>query len=445
MTTPARSRQMTLTMFMIGFGYHNDAWRHPDSRAEDVGSLELMVDMAQAAERAKLDAVFFADNQSSGAIRSNSVRGAALYEPVATMGALIGHTEKIGLIGTMSTTWSEPFPLARQFATLDRLSGGRIGWNAVTSVAGNENFGRADMPLPERRYERAHEFADVVCKLWGSWDRDAIIVDREGNRWLDPDKVRQIDHVGEHFQVQGPLSIPPSPQGRPVIVQAGQSAAGVEFGSSFADLIYTVQPERDAAIAFRDDYRRRVEAKGRGADAVRILPGIMPITGATKREAEELAAELTACIHEPGARRMISRLLDVEVDDLDLDDLIPAERLVDGPHRMERWRHFRDLAERMTLHELMVHVSRAVGHRVVIDTPEKIADTMIDWFDAGACDGFNFNPPSVPEGMERMFSLLIPVLQERGYFRDEYVGDTFRERSGLSLEPDARLASSARV
>lgn len=434
-TSGEARRQMTLTMFMIGAGYHNDAWRHPASRAEEIGSLGLMVDMARAAERAKLDAIFFADNVSSHSIRTNAVRGSSYYEPIATIGALIGHTEKIGLIGTMSTTWNEPFQVARQFAALDQLSGGRVGWNAVTSVNGHDNFGRDEMPLPEQRYERATEFVDVVLRLWDSWDADAIIADREGARFVDPDRIRETAHEGRHFRVKGPLSIPRSPQERPVLVQAGQSEAGIELGSSYADLIYTVQPDRDTAITFRDDYRRRVAAKGRRPDSVRILPGIMPITGETKRDADALAAELAACIHEPSGRAMIARMLDVNVDDLELDDKIPRERLVDGPERMQRWRLFRDLAQDLTLGELIVHVSRAVGHQVIVDTPGRIAERMIDWFEAGACDGFNFNPPSVPEGMERMLSLVVPELQERGYFREEYVGDTFRERSGLEVEP----------
>ncbi|MGO2112810.1 MAG: NtaA/DmoA family FMN-dependent monooxygenase [Pseudoclavibacter sp.] len=437
-----QNRQLALTMFTIGFGYHNDAWRHPDSLAEQVGSLRLVADMAKAAERAKLDAVFFADNVSSAPVRNNAVRGASFYEPIATMGALIGSTDKIGMIGTMSTTWSEPFQAARQFASLDQLSGGRIGWNVVTSINGNENFGKAEMPLPERRYDRAMEFVDVVLKLWNSWDRGAIISDRERAAWLDLDKVHTIDHVGEYFQVRGPLSIPRSPQDRPVVVQAGQSPAGIELGSTYADIIYTVQPELDAAIAFRDDYRERVAAKGRNPDGVRILPGIMPITGRTLAEAQEFARELGDCIYEPNGRQVVERLLDFDSSDLELSDRIPQERLVDGPQRMQRWRHFRDLSQEMNLGEFMVHVCRAVGHRVVIDTPERIADTMIEWFDAGACDGFNFNPPSVPEGMNRIFDLVVPILQERGYFREDYVGDTFRERSGLLLDEPAPVGAS---
>jgi FMN-dependent oxidoreductase (nitrilotriacetate monooxygenase family) len=427
------NRQLTLTMFMVGFGYHNDAWRHPRSRADEIGTLGLVRDMAQAAEAARLDAIFFADSYSAAGLRRGGFRGVSVYEPISTIGAMIGHTEKIGMIGTQSTTWNEPYSVARQFAGLDALSGGRTGWNIVTSINGNENFGREQMPLPELRYERATEFVEVVKKLWDSWDSDAIVDDRERALWIDNDRIRDINHVGEYFGVQGPLAVPRSPQERPVLVQAGQSPAGIELGSSVGDLIYTVQPDKGKAIEFYANYKRKVKGKGRDPEKVRILPGIMPITGRTQAEADELADELANCIDESNGRAMIQSLIDADVSDLERGDKIPRERFVDGPQRMERWYLFRELAEEMVLWDLIVHISRAVGHRVMISTPDKIADSMIDWFEAGACDGYNFNPPSVPEGMDNMLKLLVPELQERGYFRDEYIGDTFRERSGLTL------------
>ncbi len=427
------NRQMTLTMFMTAFGYHNDAWRHPTSRAEEIGGLGFIRDMAQAAERAKLDAIFIADSVSAKPLLRASYRGVSVYEPIVTLAALIGCTERIGLLGTQSTTFNEPYTVARQFAELDALSGGRAGWNIVTSVNGNENFGR-DLPEKDWRYERATEFVEVVRKLWDSWDEDAIVTDRESARWVHPDRVHRIDHVGEHFQVEGPLTIPRSPQQRPVLVQAGQSPAGIELGSSVADIIYTVQPDKDAAIDFVSMYKRKVADKGRDPDKVRILPGIMPITGRTQREADELAKELEDCIHESNGRGMLESLLDLDISDLELGDRIPQERFVDEPGRMERWHLFRELAEERTIRELMVHLSRAVGHRVMVSTPDRIAESMIDWFESGACDGFNLNVPSVPVGMNAIFDLVIPELQERGFFRADYVGDTMRERSGLTLD-----------
>lgn len=432
-------RQMTLTMFMTAFGYHNDAWMHPTSRADEIGGLSLIRDMAQAAERAKLDAIFIADSVSAQPFQRASYRGVSVYEPIVTLAALIGSTEKIGLLGTQSTTFNEPYTVARQFAELDVLSGGRAGWNIVTSINGGENYGR-DLPPKDWRYERATEFVDVVKKLWASWDADAIVNDRERGLWVDPDRIHRIDHVGEHFRVEGPLTIPPSPQGHPVLVQAGQSPAGIELGTSVADIVYTVQPDHAEAQRFYAMYKDKARAKGRDPEKVRILPGIMPITGRTQREAEELARELEDCIHETNGRRMLENFLDFSIADLSLDEKIPQERFVPDPSRMERWNLFRKLAEERTVRELMVHLARAVGHRVMVATPDRIAESMIEWFDTRACDGYNFNMPSVPEGMQAVYDLLVPELQERGYFREDYVGETMRERSGLTLDAPAPVS-----
>lgn len=423
-------------MFMVGFGFHNDAWRRPGSRAEEIGQLSLIRDMAQAAEKARLDAIFFADSYGAKGLRDGSYRGTSVYEPISVMGVLSGHTEKIGMIGTQSTSWSEPYTVARQLAGLDVLTGGRIGWNIVTSTRGNENVGRDEMPLPELRYRRAMEFVDVVQKLWDTWDADAIIADRARGRWVDDSRIRDINHRGEFFGVQGPSSIQRSPQDWPVLVQAGQSANGIELGSTYADIIYAVQPDRAGAIDFYSMYKEKVRAKGRDPEKVKILPGIMPVVGRTQSEADELSAALADCIVEETGRAMLGRMLEFDVSDIELGDKIPADRFVDGPQHVKRWYLFRDLAKEMSLHELMIHASRALGHRFVVGTADKVADAMIDWFEAYACDGFNFNPPSVPEGMDNMFELLIPELQERGYFRHEYVGDTFRERSGLVVSDD---------
>lgn len=425
------NRQLALTMFMTGFGFHNDAWRRPNSRADEIGKLSLIRDMAQAAEAARLDAIFFADSYGTNGLRDGAYRGTSVYEPISVMGVLSGHTEKIGMIGTQSTSWSEPYTVARQLAGLDALTGGRIGWNIVTSTRGNENVGRDEMPLPELRYRRATEFVGVVKKLWDSWDADAVIDDRARAQWVDGSRIRNIDHRGEFFAVQGPLTIRRSPQEWPVLVQAGQSADGIELGSSYADIVYAVQPERAGAIEFYSMYKDKVASKGRDPEKVKILPGIMPVVGRTQSDAEQLAAELADCIVAESGRSMLGGMLDLDVSDLDLGDKIPQERFVDGPRRVKRWYLFRDLAKEMSLRDLIIHVSRSLGHQFLIGTPDTIADSMIDWFEARACDGFNFNPPSVPDGMENIFQLLVPELQERGYFRHEYVGDTFRERSGL--------------
>lgn len=431
----AATRRMALTMFILPFGYHTDSWRLQGSRAEEIGKLSLTRDMVQAAERAKMHAVFFADSLDATSIRNGGNRATGLNEPVSSIGAMIPLTSEIGLMGTISTTFTEPYNVARQLAGLDTLSDGRIGWNVVTSIMGNRNFGMSQMPDPELRYRRAAEFVDVVKKLWESWEGDAVIADREAGWWADADRIHDIDHVGEFFDVQGALNMASPPQLHPVFVQAGQSAAGVNFGSSIADVVYTAQPERERAIAFRDDFHARARKHGRDPRLIKILPGIMPIVGETEAEARDLSKQLADLINPVQGRWQVERVLDVDTSDLELDDMIPSERLIDRPDRHERWRSlYRPLAERMTIRELMVELSRASGHQWVVGTGEQIAEHMIDWFEAGACDGFNLNPPDVPVGMHNMLDLLVPHLQERGYFQDAYTGDSLRERMGLEIK-----------
>lgn len=428
------NRQMVLTMFMLPFGYQNDAWRAPNSRAEDVGSLEFITEMTIAAERAKLHAVFFADSNEGGPLLSGDNRGVTIYEPISTLGALSAQTKHIGLIGTASTTFSEPFSVARQFASLDNLSQGRSGWNVVTSFTGFRNFGLEEMPDPEIRYRRATEFVEVVNKLWRSWQPGAVIADRAHGLWVDPHKVSHIDHEGTHFRVQGPLNVLRPVQGRPLIVQAGQSPAGIELGTSVADAIYTMQSDRSKSIDFYREYKQKVADKGRDPEQVKLLPGIMPIVGRTEQEAHELSDELASYIRVDSGRRTVATMLDVDIDDLDLKDKIPPERMVDGPSRMDRWRVYRDIALDCTLGELITELSRAMGHRWMVGSAERIAEDLIDWFEHRACDGFNLNPPSVPEGMNAMLSLLVPALQERGYFQADYSGSTLRESMGVIPE-----------
>jgi len=427
-------RQMALTMFLLALGYQTDAWRHPESRAEEIGHLSLTRDMVQAAERAKIHSVFFADSLDATSLRTGGNRATGLNEPLSSIGPMIPLTEKIGLMGTISTTFAEPYNVARQLAGLDTMSDGRIGWNVVTSIMGNQNFGMPDMPDPVLRYRRAAEFVEVVKKLWGSWEPDAVVVDRERGWWADPEKIHDIDHEGEFFKVQGPLNMPGPKQGHVAFVQAGQSPEGIDLGSSIGDAIYTAQPVKDRSKAFYEDFKERIRGKGRDPEKVKILPGIMPIVGETEAEATELANTLGELINPVQGRRQVERVLDVDTSDLDLDEKVPAERMIDNPGRHERWRSlYRPMAERMTIRELLIELSRASGHQWIVGTPQRIADLMIDWFDDRACDGFNLNPPMVPLGMNRMLDLLVPELQERGYFQTEYRGDTLRERMGFEI------------
>ncbi|GAA3214656.1 NtaA/DmoA family FMN-dependent monooxygenase [Microbacterium terregens] len=433
MSTPRG--QMVLTMFMLSSGFQMDSWRDPRSRSEEIGELSLIADMATAAERAKLHAVFFGDGVDVGTIRDNNIRNTGLYEPISSMGALIGATDKIGLVGSVSTTFSEPYNVARQLTGLDRLSGGRVGWNIVTSLFGGyQNFGQSEMPSPEARYRRAQEFVDVALKLWDSWSDDAVLNDRVSGQWADISKIRDIDYEGEHFSVKGALNMPRSPQGHPVLFQAGQSPAGLQLGASVADAIYTAQPDLESMRVFSDRVRAQAVTSGRDPGSIKILPGVVPIVGRTAREAEELSQELESFIDLVAGRRRLSFAAGISIDDLDLEESIPAERFVEGPQNSSRWHSFRRMAleEGLTVRQMIVAFARAGGHRILIGSAEDVARDMIDWFDRGVCDGFNLDPPSIPDGMNRMLELLVPLLQERGYFQTDYTGDTLRERMGFA-------------
>lgn len=425
------SRHMVLTTFLLPAGYHRDSWRRSNSRAEELSGLSLMADLAKTAERAKLDAVFLGDCVHANSTMRGDIMMNGFYEPISTLSALAAITKNIGLIGTMSTSFTEPYNVARQFAGLDHMSGGRAGWNVVTSRDGFHNFGGEAAPVTEERYERADEHVEVVRKLWDSWHDDAIIVDREAGRWLDTDGLVPINHTGKRFNVAGPINIPRPPQGEPVLVQAGSSSSGIEFGSKIADIIYTAQQNLEGARDFYQRLKAAVASHGRDPETVKVVPGIVPVIGRTEREAQEIAQELVDFIDLDAGRRQVAGDLFLEIDDIALDERIPAERFSQDPNLGTRYHIFRRKAEELTLRELIIDRARSTGHVWFVGTAQQAADKMIDWFERGACDGFNLNAPHNPDGLEAICDLLVPELQERGYFRTEYEGTTLRENLGL--------------
>lgn len=434
------TRQMALTTFLLPLGYHRNSWRLPGSRAEEVPGLEFLVSLAQMAEQAKLDAVFFGDiSHGKGAMRGDTMMN-GFYEPMTVLSAIAARTSRVGLIGTVSTSFTEPYNAARQLAALDHLSGGRAGWNVVTSTDGFTNFGMDEAPDPVERYRRAKEFVEATSALWDSWSDDAVLVDRENGRWLDTEKLRRIDFKGEYFSVEGPLPGPRSPQGRPVIVQAGSSGPGKALGSSIADAIYTAQPQLPAALDFARECRQLVSEAGRDPGLVKILPGIVPVVADTAAEAEEIAHALGELLDYEQGRIQIAADLRIEIGDVELDERIPEERF-DAPERLSsRQNIFRDKAveQGLTLRELVLDRARSTGHQWIVGTPSTVADRMQQWFEAGACDGFNLNAPYNPDGFERMCTKLVPELQNRGLFRSEYEGTTLRDHLGLP-RPDVRF------
>lgn len=427
------NRMMALTTFVMPLGYHRNSWCRPGSRAEEVPGLDFLTDIAQAAENAKLDALFFGDVVHATPTMRGDTMMNGFYEPMTTLAALAARTSRIGLIGTMSTSLLEPYNVARMLASLDHLSAGRAGWNIVTSGDGFRNFGYTETPDPAQRYHRATEFVEVVRRLWDSWSDDAVIVDRSQHRWLDTAKLRKIEFSGDYFTVEGPLNMPRPPQGHPILVQAGSSGPGMELGTSVADAIYTAQPDYDQAVAFYATSKSMIAANGRDPGAVKILPGIVPVVAATQREADEIAAELSSFLDLEQGRLQIAGDLTVDLSDIDLDESVPAERfdlIAQRSSRQEIYRR-KSVEQGLSLRELIYDRARSTGHQWIAGTPSTIADHMQKWFETPACDGFNLNSPYNPEGFERICSMLVPELQNRGLFRTEYEGAQLRDHFGI--------------
>lgn len=432
----ADGEQMVLATLIGGVGNHAGAWRRSNSRVEEKYSLDLFRDVVGWAEAAKLHAVFIADGLrlDRDTLRSQPFAG---LEPVTLLSALAGVTRDIGLIGSISTTFAEPYNVARQLASLDHLSNGRAGWNLVTSAFGEENFGRA-LPPHRERYERGAEFAEALFALWDSWSADAIEIDRERGVYADPEKVREIDFVGKHFDIRGPLNVARPPQGRPIVAQAGSSGTGQRVAARFADVVFTTGRTTDAdSLAFYRSLKENVAREGRVPGEVKVLPGISPIIGQTESEAKALERELNGFIDLPSGRVKLSRqLAGAHLDDLELDEPVPLERLpleeeVEG--RRSRFGVYRSFVEEgWTLRRLIHWEVASAGHHVPVGDPEQIADLLVDRFEAGTADGFILLPSYVPEGFSLLTDAVVPILQERGAFQREYAGTTLRENLGLA-------------
>ncbi|MFD8543174.1 LLM class flavin-dependent oxidoreductase [Streptomyces sp. NPDC059649] len=439
---PGPQRPLHLNAFLMNAGHHDAAWRHPRTQPERVTDLRYFQQLAQTAERGRLDSIFFADGLALwGKVRHNALGG---FEPLTLLSALAAVTEHIGLIATVSTTFNEPFHTARKFASLDHLSGGRAGWNIVTSGTVNEarNFGQDEHLAHRLRYERAREFVEVATKLWDSWEDGAILLDRARGVYADTDRVREINHRGAYFGVQGPLNVPRSPQGHPLLVQAGSSEDGREFAAEYAEAVFTAQQTLADAQAFYKDLKSRLARHGRAEDELKVLPGICPVIGSTEAEARALDRELTELQVPEYGLAQLSGMLGTDLTGLPLDGPLPElpeERDING--NKSRFTLVAELARRdgLTLRELIARLGGGRGHRVVVGTPEQIADQLQEWFTHGAADGFNIMPPHLPGGLEDFVDHVVPVLQRRGLFRTEYTGRTLREHYGLP-RPTNRLA-----
>lgn len=445
-------RRIRLGAFLPGGGQHVAAWRHPDQPVDGATSLDQHIHLAQIAERGLFDAYFLADGLAAsldGSTEGGSARIAG-FEPVTLFAALATATRHLGFIATASTTYEEPYNTARKFASLDLISGGRAGWNVVTTATGGAalNFGRdGQMPHAER-YVRASEHVGVVKKLWESFEDDAFPRDRARGVFVDPERVHETGHRGRFFRVQGPLNVPRSPQGHPVIVQAGQSEDGRALAAATAEVIFTAHQDRASAAAFYADIKARAAAAGRDPDQVLVMPGVAPFVGRTRAEAQEKYDRLTALIPERDGIGLLNRLTGDTIDftGLDLDGPLPPAPPTEGmKSRQDLIRQIAD-THGFSIRQLYQWVASARGHCTVIGTGADVADLLEDWFLGGAADGFNILPPILPTGLEDFVELVIPELQRRGLFRTEYEGRTLRENLGLPypVHPAAQARGRAR-
>lgn len=428
-------KQLHLNAFLMEAGHHEASWRLPDSDGGAALDLQHFVRLAQIAEAARFDSIFLADG--SVAMGTGEFRAPGQFEPLTILTAVAAATTRIGLIATASTTYNEPYALARRLASVDHVSQGRAGWNIVTSATQEEaaNFSLAERPLQATRYERADEFMDVAKKLWDSWGDGHFVGDKARGRWGDPAQLRAIDHVGTHFRVAGPLNVPRPVQGYPLLVQAGASEQGKEFAAKHAEAIFVAHQTLEQGQTFYADIKARVVAHGRNPDHVLVLPGLVPIIGATEAEATEKAQQLEDLRVPEYGLRQLAMFLDIDPATIDLDAPLPRH-IVEQEVREgfdSRARLVIDLAQRenLTVRQLLSRLGGGRGHDVVIGTPEQIADLMETWFTQAAADGFNVMGASLPSSLETFVETVVPILRERGLFRSDYTGATLREHYGL--------------
>jgi FMN-dependent oxidoreductase (nitrilotriacetate monooxygenase family) len=430
---------MHFNLFIMDTGHHEASWRLPGSSPLANTDIEYFEKVARLAEAAKFDSVFLAD--SPVLLGNPGRRPTGRLEPLTLLTAVARTTRHIGLIATASTSYNDPYNLARRFASLDHVSGGRAGWNIVTT-AGDEaarNFGLDAQPSHAERYQRADEFVEVARKLWDSWEDDVIVADPERGVWAEAGKIHAIDHRGRFFQVRGPLNLSRSPQGHPLLVQAGSSQDGKDFAARHAEAVFTAQQTLADGQAFYADLKRRAALAGRNPDGVKILPGLVPVIGSTEAEALSLDAELDRLILAEEARDQLARRFGLTPSQLPLDEPLPDDLPAEDEIEGAKSRHtlIVELArrERLTVRQLIGRLGGGRGHRTFAGTPEQIADTIEHWGTHRAADGFNIMPAVLPSGFELFAEHVVPILRKRGLIRHDYEGSTLRGHYGLPRPP----------
>jgi len=445
----APKRQLRLGAFIYSLGHHVAAWRHPDVDPANAFSFEFYKELAQKAEAAKFDAVFFADNVGllGGSPEAISYSPPVYWwEPLTLLSALATHTSRIGLVATVSTTYIEPYHVARKFAALDQLSGGRAGWNLVTSGTDAEaaNFGLSHQLAHDERYARAAEHVAVVQGLWDSWDDDAVVADKASGRFFDPAKVHPLNHEGPFYKVRGPLQSTRPVQGHPVVVQAGSSEDGQTLAAATAELVFTAQQDRATARAFAQGLKDRAQAAGRARDDLLVLPGVSIYVGATREEAQAKLDILQGFVDLGASLQAFKVFLDWDLTTVDPDGPPTPPPFTEGWQSRQKLLYDLALRENLSVRQLVGRLSAARGHLVLVGTASEIVDELQAWFEDGAADGFNILAPIFPQGLDDIIEHILPELRRRGLFRTEYEGKTLRENLGLK-RPERVAARPAAI
>lgn len=435
------AKPIRINLFAFACGHHTAAWRAPNSSVDRLGDIDYWEQLARTAERGKLDAIFLADGQSAGlgAVGSGPVW---FLEPLTTLAAMARATENIGLVTTVSSTFWNPFHAARMLTSLDHISKGRIGVNVVTSMTDDEarNHSMARLPDHEERYGRAEEFIEVLLQLWDSWPADAIIAD-PASSYLDESRLRTVGHSGKWFDVAGPLNVPQSPQGRPALFQAGASHPGRQLAARYADGIYAVAWDAEMSREYRHDVLARAATLGRRPSEIAVMPGLVTYVASTEYEAKQQQRALNELLPTEDALSQLSFFVGVDTSSWDLDAPVPPLAPLEEFHGPKgRYATVLKIIEsaQPTVRELLGYLAAGGGHATFIGTPESIADEIERWVDTGAADGFNLMPPTLPTGIEDFVDHVVPILQRRGRFRDDYEQRTLRAR--LAGQPDGSPA-----
>lgn len=436
---------MNLLTFANLGGTHVAGWRHPKAYSKLVGNLQGRIELAQIAERGKLDAVFIADGNGVNFLDKKKLFEANFpgttsseFEPVTVLSAISQHTKHIGLVSTATTTYEVPFTLARKFASLDMISGGRGGWNVVTSAykADALNFNTDEHPSAEERYDRAMEFVQVVKGLWDSWADDAFPQNKETGQYLDSTKVKELHHVGKYFKVKGPLNVPRSPQGQPVIFSAGQSGPGKELAAKYTEGLFASAPTKEIALRDYADIKNRMDKYDRAPQSLRFLPGLVCYVGRTESEAREHFEECQSLLDPEIGKLYLWRSLGIDLSDYSVDDLMPEVGERPGKRfGTSNAGHISGIAqaEQLTIKQTYDKMCPSGGNKYVVGTPNQIADLMEDWYKSGACDGFVLSGGYAPKDLTDIADLVVPELQRRSLFRQDYRGTTLRANMGLDI------------